>query len=148
MSRKETEGSRIVSVRLPEALIQRLDRYLDWSETSRRVRSSRNAAVRAALSHWLDDQEQLAGLLHPEVLHRQFRATYDRISPSHDWVPIHRLRQRLQWPPERFDAVLEALRATRHVELESAEPRPMSPQDVQESYYVHGHLYIMLRWCD
>jgi hypothetical protein len=31
------------------------------------------------------------------------------------------------------------------VELESAEPRPMSPQDVQESYDVHGHLSNLLR---
>lgn len=148
MPRNETEGSRIVSVRLPEALLQRLDRSLDWSETSRRGKSSRNAAVRAALSHWLDDQEQLAGFVHPENLRRQFRAAYDRISPGHDWVPIPRLRQQLPWPPERFDAVLEALRASRHVELESAEPRSMSAQDVHESYDVHGHLYGMLRWCD
>ena len=145
MPRKETAGSRIVSVRLPEALMQRLDRYRDWSAASRRGTSSRNAAVRVALSNWLDDEEQLAGLLPPEGLHPQFRATSDRISPGHDWVPIHRLRQRLQGPPERFDAVLEALRAHRHVELESAEPRPMSPQDVQESYDVHGHLSNLLR---
>jgi hypothetical protein len=137
-----------VSVRLPEDLIQRLDRFLDWSATSRRVKGSRNAAVRAALCTWLDDQEQLAGFVHSDVLYQQFRTTYTRLCQGHDWVLISRVRQQLQWPPERFDAVLEALRANRHVELERAAPGPMNAQDVHDSYHVHGHLYSRFRWCD
>lgn len=148
MPRKDQDGSRIVSVRLPEELIKRLDRYLDWSETSRRITSSRNAAIREALSHWLDDQEQRAGLLQPQALRRQFQATYHRLSQRHDWVPIHRLRQQLNWPRERFDAVVEGLRADHQVEIESTEPGDLSTQAIQDSYYVHGHLYLMLRWCD
>jgi hypothetical protein len=35
-------------------------------------------------------------------------------------VPIHRLWQQLQWPSERFDAVVEGLRAAHHVELDGA----------------------------
>jgi hypothetical protein len=147
MPSKAPDGSQIVSTRLPEALLQRLDRYLDWSETSRRVKSSRNAAIREALSTWLDYQEQLAGLVHPDTLQRQFWGAYDRLSPRRDWVPIHRLRQQLQWPHERFDAVLEGLRAARLVELDGVEPGAMSDRDIQDSYVVHGHLYRMLRWC-
>ena len=92
MPGKKQDGSRIVSVRLPHELIQRLDRYLDWSATSRRVTSSRNAAIREALGNWLDDQEQLAGFLAPETLRRQFRAAYERSAKATGWVPIHRLR--------------------------------------------------------
>jgi len=146
--RKDQDGSRIVSVRLPEELIKRLDRYLDWSETSRRIKSSRNAAMREALSHWLDDQEQLARFLEPQTLRRQFQATYHRLSHRHDWVPIHRLRQQLNWPREHFDAVVEGLRANHQVEIESTEPGDLSAQAIQDSYHVHGHLYLMLRWCD
>ncbi len=62
MPKKEQDNARIVSVRLPDDLLQRLDRYLDWSVTSRRLTSTRNAAIRAALSAWLNDQEQRAGL--------------------------------------------------------------------------------------
>ena len=62
MPPKAQDDSRIVSVRLPDELIQRLDRYLDWSATSRRITSTRNATIREALSAWLDGQEQLAGL--------------------------------------------------------------------------------------
>src|SRR6266571_7712899 len=118
MSRKEPDDSRIVSVRLPDDLIQRLDRYLDWRATHQRLPSTRNAAIREALSAWLDQQEQLAGLLQPHTLRRQFQATYNSIRHHHDGVPISRLRELLSWPRERFDAVLEAHRADQHVELE------------------------------
>jgi len=62
MPPKAQDDSRIVSVRLPDELIQRLDRSLDWSTTSRRITSTRNATIREALSAWLDGQEQRAGL--------------------------------------------------------------------------------------
>jgi hypothetical protein len=148
MPRKEHDGSHIVSVRLPAALILRLDRYLDWSETSKRVTSSRNAALREALSTWLDAQEQRAGFLQPQALRPQFQAACHSVDHGHDWVPIHRLRQLLQWPRERFAAVVEELRAAHAAELDGTEPGAMSDQAIQDSYQVHGHLYLRLRWCD
>jgi Arc/MetJ-type ribon-helix-helix transcriptional regulator len=146
--RTNQDSSRIISVRLPNDLIARLDRWLDWLETSRQIKSSRNAAMREALSDWLDDQEQRAGFLTPHTLHQQFEATYHSLSRRRDWVFIHRLRQQLNWPRERFDAVVEGLRADHHVELDRTEPDDLSPQAIQDSYQVHGHLYIRLRWCD
>ena len=35
MPENNQDGSQIISVRLPHELIRRLDRYLDWSESSR-----------------------------------------------------------------------------------------------------------------
>jgi len=64
MPSREQESSSILSVRLPDELIQRLDRYLDWWETSRRVKSSRNAIIREALGQWLEVHEHEAGLVH------------------------------------------------------------------------------------
>jgi hypothetical protein len=95
MPRKAPNGSQIVSVRLPEELLQRLDRYLDWSETSRRVKSSRNAALREALRTWLDHQEQLVRLLHPDTLRpaipaARFKILYDPISSAFQH-PVARL---------------------------------------------------------
>jgi Arc/MetJ-type ribon-helix-helix transcriptional regulator len=147
MPGENQDGSQIVSVRLPHELIRRLDRYLDWSAFYRRVKSSRNAAIREALGNWLDDQEQLAGFLEPQAQRQQFQAAYQSLSPRHTWVPIYRLRQLLPWPRERFDAVLEGLRADHHVELDSAAPAEMSDQAIQDSYHVHGQLYARLRWC-
>ena len=46
MPSKEPDDTRIVSVRLPATLVQRLDRLLDWRATHQRVKSTRNAALR------------------------------------------------------------------------------------------------------
>ena len=148
MSRKEPDDSRIVSVRLPDNLIQRLDRYLDWRATHQHLPATRNAAMREALSAWLDQQEQLVGLLQPHTLRRQFQATYNSIRHHHDGVSISRLRALLQGPRERFDAVLEALRADQHVELEVLKDNALEAQARQDSYYVHGQLYVRVRWRD
>ncbi len=148
MPRKEPDDSRVVSVRLPDDLLQRLDRYLDWSAPHRRLPSTRNAVIREALSAWLDQQEQLAGLLQPHTLRRQFQATYNSIRHHHDGVPISRLRQLLRWPRERFDAVLEALRADQQVELEALKDNDLEAQASQASYHVHGQLYVRVRWRD
>jgi hypothetical protein len=146
MPTREPNGSRIISVRLPDDLIQRLDRYLDWCATSRRRDTTRNAAIREALSAWLDDQEQRAGLVEPHTLRRQFQAAYHSLHLHHDGVPIHRLRQLLRWPRERFDAVLEALRTDHHVDLEVVTESEMSALALADSYHVHGQLYGRLRW--
>ncbi len=148
MPRKEPDDSRVVSVRLPDDLLQRLDRSLDWSAPHRRLPSTRNAVIREALSAWLDQQEQLAGLLQPHTLRRQFQATYNSIRHHHDGVPISRLRQLLRWPRERFDAVLEALRADQQVELEALKDHDLEAQASQASYHVHGQLSVRVRWRD
>src|SRR6266850_6705360 len=122
MASRAPDAAQIVSVRFPDELLRRLDRSLDWRETARRGPASRNAAIREALSTWLDEQEFVAGLVSPEIWRRQFQAAYARVSPEHAWVPLHRLRQQLQWPAERCEAVVEGLRAERQVELERAEP--------------------------
>jgi Arc/MetJ-type ribon-helix-helix transcriptional regulator len=148
MASRAQDNSQIVSVRLPAELIRRLDRYLDWRETSGRAKFSRNAALREALRLWLDDQEQLAGFVSPETLRGQFRAAYNQVSQGHAWVLISRLRQQLQWPQERFDTVLEGLRADGHVELARAKPDETNTTDTHDSYTVHGHRYVRLRWHD
>ena len=146
MPRKKPDDSQILSVRLPHELVQRLDRYLDWSIFYRRVKSSRNAAMREALSDWLDHQEQIAGFLDPEAQREQFQAAYRSLAKRRNWAAIHQLRDLMPWPRERFDAVLEGLRADHQVELERAEPSGMSDQALQDSYQVHGQLYSRVRW--
>ena len=148
MPSKAPEDSCIVSVRLPTTLVQRLDRLLDWQTTHRRRPATRNAAMREALRGWLDQQEQLAGLLDPQGLQQQFQAAYDSLRPSPDGVPIYRLRRLLQWPRERFDAVLEALRADHQVDLEALKEHAFDAPAPQDSYHVHGQCYVRLRWRD
>jgi len=96
MPKRESHDSRIVSVRLPDDLLQRLDRSLDWCATSRRRDTTRNAAIREALSAWLDDQEQRAGLVEPHTLRRQFQAAGARARA--DSYHVHGQRYgRLRW---------------------------------------------------
>src|SRR6266852_5251692 len=61
-------------------------------------------------------------------------------------VPIHRLRRLLRWPRERFDAVLEALRAEQHVDLEALTEPAFDDHATQDSYHVHGQCYVRLTW--
>src|SRR5216683_2163620 len=142
MPSKEREDARIVSVRLPTPLVQRLDRVLDWQTTHRRRPATRNAALREALRSWLDEQEQLAGLLEPQALQQQFQAAYHSLRPSPDGVPIYRLRRLLQWPRERFDAVLEALRAVQAVDLETLTEQALDVQATQDSHPAHRQLRV------
>jgi hypothetical protein len=140
------DDSYVVSVRLPTPLLQRLDRLLDWHTTHRRRPTTRNAALRAALGDWLDQQEQLAGLLDSQILRQQFHAAYTSLRPSATGVPIYRLRRMLQWPRERFDTVLETLRAAQVIEVEArTEPVGNDPA-THDSYQVHGQYYDRLRW--
>ena len=146
MPRKKQSDSQPLSVRLPYELARRLDRYLDWSRFHRRIKWSRNTAMREALSDWLDHQEQLAGFAEPQTQREQFQSVYRSIAEPHDWAAIHHLRPLLPWPRERFDTVLEGLRADHQVELERAELGELSDETIQDSYHVHGHLYCRLRW--
>jgi len=102
--------------------------------------------MREALRGWLDQQEQLAGLLDPHVLLQQVQTAYNSLRPPPDGVPIHRLRRLLRWPRERFDAILEALRAEQHVDLETLTEHALDDQATQDSYHVHGQCYVRLKW--
>jgi|SRR5688500_16801259 Arc/MetJ-type ribon-helix-helix transcriptional regulator len=146
MPDRKPDDSQIVSVRLPRELIQRLDRYLDWQNLSRQSKSSRNAAIRQALSSWLDDQEQLAGFLDPQAQRQQFQWAYHSLSKRHEWVAIHNQLRLIPWSRERFNAMVEALRAESQVELERAEPGEISDNAIQACHEVHGQLYRRLRW--
>lgn len=146
MPNRKSEDAQIVSVRLPRALIQRLDRYLDWQHLHRQAKSSRNAAIRHALNNWLDEQEQRAGFLEPRVQRQQFHNAYHSLSTRHEWVAIDHLRQLLPWSRERFDAMVETLRADHHVELDRAEPSAMRENAIESCYQVHGQFYHRLRW--
>lgn len=146
MPNSKPDDAQIVSVRLPRDLIQRLDRYLDWQSLHRQATSSRNAAIRQALNSWLDDQEQRAGFLEPQAQRQQFQSAYYSLSKRHGWVAIDHLRQLMPWSRERFDAMVETLRADHQVELERAEPGEMCANAIDACYQVHGQLYHRLRW--
>jgi hypothetical protein len=148
MPSKEHGGSSVVSLRLRETLLERPDRDCDWMESHRGEQSSRHHAMRQALTQWLDRQEEQGGMTHPDVLRQHFSAAYTSLRSGQDAVDIHRLRHLLNWPSERFDAVLEQLRAEFQVALHVGEPSDRSEEQRRHSYEVNGQLSLRLAWQD
>ena len=146
MPSKEHDSSSVVSLRLPDGLLERLDRSLDWIETLRGEKSSRNHAMRQALTQWLEAQEAQGGLTHPAVLRRHFHAAYTTLRHGHDEVAIHRLRHLLHWPADRFDAMVEQRRAEAHVALYRGDASGLGDAERQHSYVVNGQVYVSLSW--
>ena len=145
MPSKELEDSRIVSVRLPITLVQRLDRVLDWQTTIDAVlpRAAQPCATPCAAgstskSSWQD--------------------SWTRRSSGNSSRPPTTACVRLPMespilgsaacckPRERFDAVLEALRAAQAVDLEALTEPTGDAQATHDSYQVHGQCYGRLRW--
>jgi len=146
MPSKEHHTSSVVSLRLSDALLERLDRYLDWMEVHRAEKSSRNHAIRQALTQWLETQEEQGGMTHPDVLRRHFHAAYTSLRSGRDEVEIHRLRYLLGWPCDRFDAMVEQLRAESQVTLHVGDASGLSEVEQQHSYEVNDQLYLYLSW--
>ena len=68
------------------------------------------------------------------------------LSKRREWVAIDHLRQLMPWSRERFDAMVETLRADHQVALERAAPGEMRANAIEACYQVHGQLYHRLRW--
>ena len=76
-----------------------------------------------------------------------FHAAYNTVGHGRSFVRIHRLRDTLPWPRERFDGVLQALRADYTVELHGGDPSVMTEEDLRHSFTdADGTLYIALSW--
>jgi len=67
---KHDESTCILAVRVPVALRDRLDRYLDALETRMDLKANRNTIIRHALRLFLEAQEQ-SGLAPPPAMHRK-----------------------------------------------------------------------------
>ena len=146
MPSKEHDRSSIISLRLPDTLLERIDRYLDWMERRRGETFSRHQVIRVALTQWLDTTEEQGGMTHPDVLRQHFQAAYNSLRSGKGAVQIHRLRHLLGWPPDRFDALVEQLRAESQVVLDTGDPHSLSDEEQQQSYEVNGQRYLSLTW--
>ena len=142
------ENSRIISLRLSNAVIDRLNRYLDWMDVHHQQKLSRSKVMRQSLSQWLTNAEEQGGMTHPSVLRSQFYSAYRSLQGRGMGVEIRRLRRLLNWSPDRFDRVLESLRAESKVALEIGDASELSEDERQRSYEVNGQLYLILYWLD
>lgn len=78
---------------------------------------------------------------------RAFYAAYHSLGQGRSFVRIHRLRQALPWPRERFDRQLLALRADYTIELHGGDPSLLTAEEIRQSYTsADGTLSIALSW--
>lgn len=76
-----------------------------------------------------------------------FKAAYDEVGQGSDFVRIHRLREALEWPRERFERVLLELIGDYTVEVHGGDPSLLTATDLRHSYTdEHGTLFITLSW--
>ena len=76
-----------------------------------------------------------------------FHSAYNDVGHGRSFVRIHRLRDALPWPRERFDRVLQALVADYTVELHGGDPSVMTEEELRHSFTdADGTLYIALSW--
>ncbi len=144
-SHPQVESS-VISLRLSDALLERLDQYVDWMQSHQHQKRSRNHVLRLALTEWLEAEEAKGAMTHPDVLRERFHHAYTSLRKRKGRVAIHRLRDLLGWPVDRIDAIVEQLRADSEVVLHRGDPSRLSHQERQLSYKVNGQIYLTLSW--
>jgi hypothetical protein len=76
-----------------------------------------------------------------------FHSAYNAVGHGRSFVRIHRLRDALPWPRQRFDGVLRALLTDYTVELHGGDPSVMTDEELHHSFTdADGTLYIALSW--
>ncbi len=76
-----------------------------------------------------------------------FRAACNEISKGKGLVRIHRIRESLNWPKERFDITLKDLMSDYTIELHGGDPSIMTEQEIKDSHTdENGVLYINMTW--
>ena len=117
MPSKEPEDSRIVSVRLPNTLVQRLDRLGDGPTPHRRRPTTRNAAMRDAWRGWLDQQELRAGLLDPQGLQDGIETLPRPLQQAAEPIDGDPVRRRTQAVVGSLELLMEDLRVQEPCQL-------------------------------
>ncbi|MBW2306348.1 MAG: hypothetical protein JRG73_05365 [Deltaproteobacteria bacterium] len=76
-----------------------------------------------------------------------FKKAYDNVGKGRSFVRIHRIREFLQWPRDRFDGVLTDLMADYTIELHTGDPSIMTEKEIQDSFMgENGILYLTMTW--
>ncbi len=76
-----------------------------------------------------------------------FKAAYNEVGKGRGFVRIHRIRETLGWPRERFDRVLAGLRANLAVALHVGDPSTLKEEEIRNSFMDEsGALFITMTW--
>jgi hypothetical protein len=76
-----------------------------------------------------------------------FKGAYNEVGKGRNFVPIHRIREQLNWTREQFDQVLMELMADYVVEPHGGDPSTMTEIEIRNSFMdENGMLYIAVSW--
>ena len=82
----------------------------------------------------------------PDVLIERFHNACRSLQNGQERVELHRLRRLLNWPTDRFDVLVEQLRADSQIALYAGDLSDLSDAEQRHSYEVNGQLYLSLSW--
>ena len=77
----------------------------------------------------------------------RFKDAYLKIGGGRPYVFIHKIRNHLKWPREKFDKVLKELCKNNDVLVHGGDPSKLSKDEVEDSYKDKlGYLRITISW--
>jgi hypothetical protein len=81
------------------------------------------------------------------ALSAAFQQAYGDIGQGRGFVRIHRIRERLGWPPELFHRIMQKLLRDYVIEIHGGDPSALTEKEIRDSYRdENGTLYITLTW--
>lgn len=76
-----------------------------------------------------------------------FKSAYDEVGKGRTFVPIYKIRRRLGWPRDRFDALLSRLSRDLVIQLQGGDPSAMEEAEIRDSFIDdRGRLRIAVTW--
>lgn len=63
-----------------------------------------------------------------------FHSAYLAIGDGREFIRIHKIRETLAWPQERFNTVLEQLSTAYKIELQGGDPSKLTAEELESSY--------------
>lgn len=138
--RPQGPPSKVLPVRIPVGLMDRLDRYLDWVENRTGLRSNRNEAIRQALGAWLNDKEESLGIPPRPAwadipsARQQWWGAYSAVDEGQEVVRIDHIRERLDWSPDAFDQMIATLVSENRVDLQRSDSDHLSEREGADGY--------------
>ncbi|KPA18683.1 hypothetical protein MHK_001105 [Candidatus Magnetomorum sp. HK-1] len=76
-----------------------------------------------------------------------FHKAYQTVGKGRNFVRIHRIREKLNWPGEKFDHILKSLMASYTVEIHGGDPSSMSENEILNSFKdENGRIFLTISW--
>ena len=95
----------------------------------------------------LNQRPQKKGEEHFDSDEALFQAAFRTVGQGRQFVRIHEIRDFLNWPTDRFNRTLEALKSSLTIQLQGGDPKLLTKEELDKSYIdANGRLRIIVNW--